>query len=33
MSMIVNWIWPKKAKFDMLIKDMMEPRQKDIMGP
>ncbi len=33
MSMIVKWIWPKKAKFDMLIKDMMEPRQKDIMQP
>ena len=33
MSMIVKWIWPKKAKFDMLIKDMMEPRQKDMMQP
>lgn len=33
MSMIVKWIWPKKAKFDMLIKDILEPRQMDMMEP
>ncbi len=33
MSIIAKWIWPKKAKFDMLIKDILEPRQMDMMEP
>jgi IS5 family transposase len=33
MFMIARWIWPMKAKFVMLIKDIPEPRQRDTMLP